>query len=193
MPKIDTSKIEGYAEMTPEQKLAALEGYEYEDHGEELERQRAAVTKANGEAAEWKRKHTALLSEDEKKKQEDADKLASMEKELAELRKGKVVSDYKAKFVAQGYSEELADETAKALAEGDMTKVFANQQKFLTDYAKGVKAEALKGTPKPPAGGSSTGVDFAKKIEEAQKSGDLTAVAYYTRLQAQAEAEDKNE
>jgi hypothetical protein len=193
MPKIDTSKIEGYAEMTPEQKLAALEGYEYEDHSEELERQRAAVTKANGEAAEWKRKHTALLSEDEKKKQEDADKLASMEKELAELRKGKVVSDYKAKFVAQGYSEELADETAKALAEGDMTKVFANQQKFLTDYAKGVKAEALKGTPKPPAGGSSTGVDFAKKIEEAQKSGDLTAVAYYTRLQAQAEAEDKNE
>lgn len=193
MPKIDTSKIEGYAEMTPEQKLAALEGYEYEDHSEELERQRAAVTKANGEAAEWKRKHTALLSEDEKKKQEDADKLASMEKELAELRKGKVVSDYKAKFVAQGYSEELADETAKALAEGDMTKVFANQQKFLTDYAKGVKAEALKGTPKPPAGGSSTGVDFARKIEEAQKSGDLTAVAYYTRLQAQAEAEDKNE
>lgn len=193
MPKIDTSKIEGYAEMTPEQKLAALEGYEYEDHSEELERQRAAVTKANGEAAEWKRRHTALLSEDEKKKQEDADKLASMEKELAELRKGKVVSDYKAKFVAQGYSEELADETAKALAEGDMTKVFANQQKFLTDYAKGVKAEALKGTPKPPAGGSSTDVDFAKKIEEAQKSGDLTAVAYYTRLQAQAEAEAKNE
>lgn len=193
MPKIDTSKIEGYAEMTPEQKLAALEGYEYEDHSEELERQKAAVSKANGEAAEWKRKHTALLSEDEKKKQEDADKLASMEKELAELRKGKVVSDYKAKFVAQGYSEELADETAKALADGDMTKVFANQQKFLADYAKGVKAEALKGTPKPPAGGSSTDVDFAKKIEEAQKSGDLTAVAYYTRLQAQAEAEAKNE
>lgn len=193
MPKIDTSKIEGYADMTPEQKLAALEGYEYEDHSEELERQKAAVTKANGEAAEWKRKHTALLSEDEKKKQEDADKLASMEKELAELRKGKVVSDYKAKFVAQGYSEELADETAKALADGDMTKVFANQQKFLADYAKGVKAEALKGTPKPPAGGSSTDVDFAKKIEEAQKSGDLTAVAYYTRLQAQAEAEAKNE
>lgn len=193
MPKIDTSKIEGYAEMTPEQKLAALEGYEYEDHSEELERQKAAVTKANGEAAEWKRKHTALLSEDEKKKQEDADKLASMEEELAELRKGKVVSDYKAKFVAQGYSEELADETAKALADGDMTKVFANQQKFLVDYVKGVKAGALKGTPKPPAGGSSTDVDFAKKIEEAQKSGDLTAVAYYTRLQAQAEAEAKNE
>lgn len=193
MPKIDTSLIEGYADMTPEQKLAALEGYEYDDHSEELERQKAAVTKANGEAAEWKRKHTALLSEEEKKKQEDADKLTSMEKELAELRKDKVVSDYKAKYIAQGYDEALATETAEALAAGDMDKVFANQQKFLAGYSKTVKAEALKGTPKPPAGGSSMGTDFAKKIEEAQKMGDLTAVAYYTRLQAQAEAEEKTQ
>ena len=116
-----------------------------------------------------------------------------MEKELAELRKDKVVSDYKAKYIAQGYDEALATETAEALAAGDMDKVFANQQKFLAGYSKTVKAEALKGTPKPPAGGSSTGTDFAKKIEEAQKMGDLTAVAYYTRLQAQAEAEEKTQ
>ena len=189
MPKIDTSKIEGYAEMTPEQKLAALEGYEYEDHSEELERQRAAVTKANGEAAEWKRKHTALLSEDEKKKQEDADKLAQMEQELAGLRKDKTVSEYKAKFLAQGYSEELAGATALALADGDTATDFANQQKFLDEYTKTMKAENLKGTPRPPAGSGSEGIDYAKKIEEAQTSGDMAAVAYYTRLQAQQEAE----
>ena len=69
MAKIDTSKIAGYAEMTPEQKLAALEGFEYEDNLAELEKQKNAVSKANSEAAEWKRKHNALLSEDEKKKQ----------------------------------------------------------------------------------------------------------------------------
>ena len=32
-------------------------------------------------------------------------------------------------------------------------------------------------------------MDYGKKIEEAQKNGDFTAVAYYTRLKAQAEAE----
>ena len=36
-------------------------------------------------------------------------------------------------------------------------------------------------------------VDYGKKIEEAQKNGDITAVAYYTRLKAQAEAEAKGE
>ena len=190
MAKIDTSKIEGYANMTPEQKLAALEGFEYEDNSAELEKQKNALSKANSEAAEWKRKHNALLSEEEKKKQEDADKLAQMEQELADLRKGKTVSEYKAKFVAQGYDEALAD--------GDSAKVFANQSKFLEEYAKKVKADAIKKTPKPGAGaGSGSGtedaVDYGKKIEEAQKNGDITAVAYYTRLKAQAEAEAKGE
>lgn len=191
MAKIDTSKIEGYADMIPEQKLAALEGYEYEDNAAELEKQKNALSKANSEAAEWKRKHNALLSEEEKKKQEDADKLAQMEQELADLRKAKTVSEYKAKFVAQGYDETLAEETAQAYADGDSAKVFANQSKFLEEYAKKVKADALKKTPKPTPGAGSGGgvIDYDKKIEEAQKNGDLAAVAYYNRLRAQEEAE----
>nr|DAP28768.1 MAG TPA: Major head protein [Caudoviricetes sp.] len=191
MAKIDTSLIEGYADMTPEQKFAALEAFEYEDNAAELEKQKNALSKANSEAAEWKRKHNALLSEEEKKKQEDADKLAQMEQELADLRKGKTISEYKAKFVAQGYDETLAEETAQALADGDSAKVFANQSKFLEEYAKKVKADALKKTPKPTPGAGSGGgaIDYDKKIEEAQKNGDLAAVAYYNRLRAQEEAE----
>lgn len=191
MAKIDTSKIEGYADMSAEDKLKALEAFEYEDNAAELERQKNALSKANSEAAEWKRKHNALLSEEEKKKQEDADKLTQMEQELEELRKGKTISEYKAKFVAQGYDEALAEDTAKALADGDSAKVFANQGKFLEDYAKKVKADALKKTPKPTPGAGSGGgaIDYDKKIEEAQKNGDLAAVAYYNRLRAQEEAE----
>lgn len=63
MAKIDTSKITGYAEMSAEDKLKALEAFEYEDNAAELEKQKAAVSKANSEAAEWKRKHNALLGE----------------------------------------------------------------------------------------------------------------------------------
>ena len=195
MAKIDTTKIDGYADMSAEDKLKALESFEYEDNAAELERQKNALSKANSEAAEWKRKHNALLSEDEKKKQEDADKLAQMEKELSELRKGKTVSEYKAKFIAQGYDEALAEDTAKAMADGDSAKVFANQSKFLEDYAKKVKADALKKTPKPTSGNGDNGgaVDYGKKIEEAQKNGDFAAVAYYTRLKAEEEAQANKE
>ena len=68
MAKIDVSKIEGYDTMTPEEKLAALESFEYEDNATELERYKNAVTKANSEAADWKKKHNALLTAEDKAK-----------------------------------------------------------------------------------------------------------------------------
>lgn len=184
-----------YAEMSAEDKLKALEAFEYEDNAAELEKQKAAVSKANSEAAEWKRKHNALLGEDEKKKQEQEEKFANMEKELSELREAKSASEYKAQLIGLGYAEDLASKTAKAMVAGDTMTVIANQQKFLDEYTKQVKADTLKKTPKPtPGAGGGTGeMDYAKKIEEARTNGDFAAVAYYTRLQAEAEAQAKKE
>ena len=36
MARIDVSTIDGYANMSAEEKLAALEAYEYDDHSAEL-------------------------------------------------------------------------------------------------------------------------------------------------------------
>lgn len=170
MAKIDTSKIPGYAEMSAEDKLKALEAFEYENNAAELEKLKAVVSKANSEAAEWKRKHNVLLSEEEKKKQEDADTLAKMQKELEDLRKDKTVSEFKAKLIAQGYDEALAADTAQAMADGDTAKVFANQGKFLEDYTKKVKADALKKTPKPRAGDGADNMTLEKlrKLSDAE-------------------------
>lgn len=194
MAKIDTNLIEGYADMTPEQKLAALEGFEYEDNAAELERQKNALSKANSEAAEWKRKHNALLTDEQRKQQEQAEKWENMEKELTGLRKEKTVAGYKAKLVAQGYDEALADATAAAMESGDMATVFANNQKFLEGYAKKIIADKLKGTPRGADGNpGDVGIDYSKKIEESRGNGDYAAAAYYTRLQAEAEAAAKNQ
>ena len=191
MAKIDTKLITGYEQMTPEQKVAALEAYNHPDPDYSGYVKKDLYDKAASEAASWKKKHNELLTEDERKKQEDADALANMKKELDELRKDKTVSEFKAKLIAQGYDEALASDTAQAMADGDTAKVFANQGKFLEDYAKKVKADAMKKTPKPPAGDGSSDIDYSKKIEEAQQSGDMAAVAYYTRLKAQEEAQAK--
>lgn len=40
MAKFDTSTIENYDSMTPEEKLAALENYEYDDHSDAVEQAR---------------------------------------------------------------------------------------------------------------------------------------------------------
>lgn len=191
MAKIDTKLITGYEQMTLEQKVAALEAYNYPDPDYSGYVKKDLYDKAASDAASWKKKHNELLTEDERKKQEDADALANMKKELDELRKDKTISEFKAKLIAQGYDEALASDTAQAMADGDTAKVFANQGKFLEDYAKKVKADAMKKTPKPPAGDGSSDIDYSKKIEEAQQSGDMAAVAYYTRLKAQEEAQAK--
>lgn len=194
MAKIDTSTIDGYESMTAEQKVSALEAYNSPDPDRTGWVKKDLYDKAASEASAWKKKHNELLSEDERKKQEQADSLAQMQTELEELRTSKKISEYKAKFVAQGYDEALAEDTAKAMADGNSEKVFANNQKFLDDYAKKVKADALKKTPRPTPGmGEVDPQNYDEKIINAQKSGDITAAAYYTRLKAQAEAGRKNE
>lgn len=194
MAKIDTSKIEGYSTMTPEQKIAALEALEYEDHAAELERYKSAVSKANSEAAEWKRKHNDLLSEEDRKKQERDEEFNSMKEELEQLKKDKLIASHKAEFLALGYDDALATETAQAMADGDAAKVFANQKRFLESHDKAYKAQLMGDTYTPPAGNPAGGKnDFKKMIEEAQAAGDFAAAAYYTRLSEQEKQNGKGE
>ena len=175
--KIDTAKIEGYNEMTAEQKLAALESFEYEDNSAELERLKNANSKANSEAAEWKRKHNALLTEEEQKKAEAEENNKKILEELETLRKDKTISDYTAKYIAIGYDKDLASETAKAMADGDMAKVFENGEKHRQALEKKIKEDLINGTHKPDgAGGDDKKVDSAiekaKALAKAKNGGE---------------------
>lgn len=154
MAKIDVSKIEGFDTMTPEQKLEVLQGFEFPDPDYTGYVKKDLYDKAASDAASWKKKHNALLSEEEQKKQEADEKWASMEQELAGLRKEKTVSQYTAQLLKQGYDEALAASTAAAMESGDMDKVFANNQKFLEGYKKQVIADQLKRTPRGADGGT---------------------------------------
>lgn len=158
--KINTASIEGYADMTPEEKIAALEAFEYEDANEEIDKYKKAVSKANSEAAEnkrkaaeWKTKHDSLLSDEEKKQQEANDLQEKMQKELEELRKEKTISGLKAQFLALGYDEALAGESAQAMADGKTDVVFENSKKFIAAHDKTFKASLMDDTPGPKSGG----------------------------------------
>lgn len=181
MARIDTTTIDGYDKMTAEEKLAALESYEYDDGASEIKRYKDAASKANSESAEWKRKHNALISDEEKKKQEDADKYAAMEKELGELRREKVIADHKAQFLAVGYDEALAAESAVAMADNDIKTIFANQKKFLDAHDKSILAKAMEKTPTPPAGSSTETRNYQKEIDDALLHGDRARAAALIR------------
>ena len=58
MAKIDTTKIEGFEEMSSEEKLIALMAYEFADpkptdNSGEVNKLKTALSKANSEAADY--------------------------------------------------------------------------------------------------------------------------------------------
>lgn len=154
--KVDTGKIEGYADMTAEEKLAALEAYEFEapapQNDGEIERLKAALSKSNSENAEWKKKYNSKLSDEEAKAAKEAEEREAMEKELATLRKEKAIGTYKAAYLELGYDAEMAADNAAALHAGDFSTVFANQKKFIEAQKKAAIAGALDQQPKLTGG-----------------------------------------
>lgn len=167
--------------MTADEIISALE--KVADPNAEIEKLRNAVTKANSEAAEYKKQLKAKRTDDENAAQEQADKLAEMQKQIEALTadkenlvKEKTLASYREKFVAQGYDAELAGKAASALADGDMDKVFKFQSEFMTAHDTAYKASLLKDMPTPPGadgngnGADSAGVAFAKRF--AQKRAD---------------------
>ncbi len=167
MAKIDTSKIEGYAEMSAEQKLAALEGFEMPDADMSGFVRKDLLERANSEAASYKKQLREKMSQDEQAAAQAAETLKAMQDELESLRREKQVTELSKRWMGVGYGEDLATATAKAMADGNMDQVFKNMTAFLTDHDKALKAELLKSTPTPPpatdaGNGTMKREDFAK-------------------------------
>ena len=175
--------------MTEDEISAALETVGQGNEAE-VNRLKAALSKANSEAADYKKQLRTKQTDDEDAAAAQKEEHDRLVQENADLKRSMALSERKAKLLAMGYDESLADETAAAMVDGDMDKVMANQSKYLEVQKKNIQADAMRKTPRPAAGDDGNGgsMDYAKKIAEAQASGDYTAAAYYTRLQAQEAA-----
>ena len=166
--KIDVSKIEGFDEMSAEDKINALLGYEIETpkpaDNTEINKLKTALSKANSESAEWKRQFREKQTEAERAEAERAEREKTMQEELATLKREKVLSEYSKQCMAVGYPADLATECAEAMADGRMNDVFAIQQRFLDAKTKEIEAAALNKLPGLSAG--TPPVQSAEKAEE---------------------------
>lgn len=171
MAKIDVSKIEGYAEMSAEDKLKALEAYDVPEPDYSGYVKKDVFDKTAKELADKKKELKDKLSADEQAQLEAQEKQAAMEKELHDLRRESMISKTKAKYLSLGYDEKLAEETAQAVADGDTEKVFANEKKHLADFEKQIRADALKNSPRPDGGqgGNTMTLDKFRKLSPADR------------------------
>lgn len=182
---IDTSKIAGYETMTVEDKIKALEAFEIAEPDYSGYVKKDLYDRKVSELSAKKKELEAKMSTDELAQQQRDDQMTAMQAELEALRAERTVNSYVTKLVGLGYDEKSAMTTAKALAEGKMDDVFTSLTTFKESLEKGIKAKALKDTPRPEGGNGGGAVDYQKKIEEAQARGNFAEAAYYTRLMSE--------
>lgn len=161
--------IENYESMTAEEKVAALEAYEPDMSGFVA---KSTFDKTASDLAAAKKQLRDKMSDDEARIAKEAEdkaaaeaRTAELEARVKELENEKAISGYTNAYLAMGYDEKLAKSSAEALAKGDTDTVFKNQKAFAESREKTLKAELLKGTPPPAAGGASKGItleDFRK-------------------------------
>lgn len=169
--KISTDSIQGFADMSDADKVTALLGLDLPDPVDmsQYVDKKTFDAKAS-EAANLSKQLKAKMTDDEAAKaQADADRKA-LEDKYTELLRKSTIAEHTARFIAMpGYDEKLARETAEALFDGNMDKVFENQQKANAAYEKKLRAEMVKQDPKPDGAGGDdqkkdTAVEFARNL-----------------------------
>ena len=164
--KFDSNLIPGFGEMTADEKVEALLNFEIETpapkDGDEVTKLKAALSKANSDAAEWKRQFREKQTEAERAEAERKEHEEAVENELRTLRRDKTVSGYVAQYLALGYSQELALKAAEATADNDAAVIMSCQQEYLAAKTKELEAAALNKQPTLTPGAPPT----AKQAEE---------------------------
>lgn len=176
--RIDTAKIENYETMSAEDKLKALEEYEFETpapkENDEVTKLKAALSKANSDAAEWKRQFREKQTEAERAEAERKEREAAVEDELRTLRRDKSVSGYVAQYLALGYTQELALKAAEATADNDAATIMSCQQEYIEAKTKELEAAALNKQPTLTKGAPPTASDVDK--DEVNKRRQLVGL-----------------
>ena len=116
----------------------------------------ADASKHKKEAADWKEKYQAKLSDEDKAKEQQDEANAALQKELEDLRNERNIAKYTSTLVAQdiGMDAETAKSVAEALNAGETEKVFDGIRKFITAHDKSLHENALRNNQKLPGGGA---------------------------------------
>lgn len=133
-------------EETLEEKLAKLTA----DYG----KLKKAFDKTASEAADFKKRYNATLSEKELAEQEQANAQKELQAKYDSLLRENSLTTYERNYIELGYSAEQAKQAAVAQADGDMDSLFKIQKTAQDAMIKAKQAEWLKGRPQPNSGGN---------------------------------------
>ena len=168
--------------MTLEDVSKALEGIHNTREAENT-KLKSQLSKANSEAANYKKQLREKLSEAEQSENDRKSELERISGELATLKREKAIADLSMQFATLGYDGDTATANATAMVDGDSKTLIANQKLWMEHQRKEIEKNLLANTPKPAVGSPvNNGADYAKLIADAQARGDIAEAVYYNRI-----------
>lgn len=138
------------------EKLGISRVDEQENTSEVENKYKNLISKANAEAAKYKKELKAKLSEQEAKEMERNSQLEEMQEELNTLKAEKQQTEYIAKFVSQGYDADSATSAAKAVVANDIDSLLKIQSSVFAKKEDALKSQLMKNTPKPEGATNTT-------------------------------------
>lgn len=111
-----------------------------------------ASEKANSEAADYKKKYNATLSEQERASQEKAEEQARRDERLAELERENSIHKFTESYLDLGYDKESAVKAATAQVDGDVDTLFTLQKKVIDEKVLAKEQELIKDIPRAKTG-----------------------------------------
>ena len=145
-----------------------------EPENAEIVKLKAALSKANAEAADWKRQLREKQSETERAEAERLEREKLREARIAELEAKDRISTYKDKLMEAGIDAAAADLMARSLPEGVKDDYFTAVKTFNTAQREAIETAALNKQP-----GLSVGMP--PTAEQAQKD-ELNKLRGYAGL-----------
>lgn len=152
MAKFDVTKIEGFEDLTTEEKLAKLLEQDLPDVSEiekERDKFKGAFDKTSKDLADLKKANKQREEESSSALSESDKRLKELEGKYNTLIREKNIAEAKAKFTALGFDDKSATDTATQLIDGETDSLFESIGKFVSDTKNNLKKELLKSTPKP--------------------------------------------
>jgi hypothetical protein len=159
----DWTKVSGYREdLTAEEKIELLKGFEIEPAGKTVSKQLFDNTAS--ELAKLKKDLNDRMSEDERKEKERADQEKALKDELEQLRKERAEDKFKARLLEAKFTGDEAAKMAKAYVDGDMETFLNALSDARTNHEKVLRSEIMKETPRPGAGDPTKNADTATDV-----------------------------
>jgi hypothetical protein len=111
-----------------------------------------AMERANSEAADYKKKYNATLSEKEQADMAKAEEQAKRDERLAELEREVSVHRFTESYLDLGYDKESAIAAATAQVDGDVETLFKLQKKIIDEKVLAKEQELIKDIPRAKSG-----------------------------------------